>query len=127
MHLLESGEMYIETIHVLSKKGGVVRSVDVSEHMGVSKPSVSRAIGLLKEGGYVLMARDGALTLTDVGIEVANKIYERHRVITALLTALGVDPEIAADDACRMEHHISDESFEALKRHAEQFVSVLRK
>ena len=127
MHLLESGEMYIETIHVLSKKGGVVRSVDVSEHMGVSKPSVSRAIGLLKEGGYVLMARDGALTLTEAGVEVANKIYERHRVITALLTALGVDPEIAADDACRIEHHISDESFEALKRHAEQFVSVLNR
>ena len=127
MHLLESGEMYIETIHVLSKKGGVVRSVDVSEHMGVSKPSVSRAIGLLKEGGYVLMARDGALTLTDAGIEVADKIYERHRVITALLTALGVDPVVAADDACRIEHHISDASFEALKHHAEQFVSVLRK
>ncbi len=127
MHLLESGEMYIETIHVLSKKSGVVRSVDVSEYMGVSKPSVSRAIGLLKEGGYVLMARDGALTLTDAGIEVANKIYERHRVITALLTALGVAPEIAADDACKLEHHISDESFEALKRHAEQFVSVLKR
>ena len=120
MHLLESGEMYIETIHVLSKKGGVVRSVDVSEHMGVSKPSVSRAIGLLKEGGYVLMARDGALTLTDAGIEVANKIYERHRVITALLTALGVDPEIAADDACRIEHHISDVTFEAIKRHVSE-------
>ena len=126
MHLLESGEMYIETIHVLSKKGGVVRSVDVSEHMGVSKPSVSRAIGLLKEGGYVLMARDGALTLTEAGVEVANKIYERHRVITALLSALGVVPEIAADDACRIEHHISDESFEAIKRHSEQFVSVLK-
>ena len=125
MHLLESGEMYIETIHVLSKKRSVVRSVDVSEHMGVTKPSVSRAIGLLREGGYVLMARDGALTLTEAGVEIANKIYERHRVITALLTALGVDPEIAADDACKMEHHISDESFEALKRHAEQFVSVL--
>ena len=127
MHLLESGEMYIETIHVLSKKRGVVRSVDVSEHMGVSKPSVSRAIGLLREGGYVTMARDGALTLTDAGIEVADKIYERHRVITALLCALGVDPEVAADDACRMEHHISDVSFEALKRHAEQMVSVLQR
>lgn len=126
MHLLESGEMYIETIHVLSRGGGVVRSIDVSEYMGVSKPSVSRAIGLLKEGGYVLMARDGALTLTEAGVEVANKIYERHRVITALLTALGVDPEIAADDACRIEHHISDESFEAIKRHSEQFVSVLK-
>ena len=126
MHLLESGEMYIETIHVLSKKGGVVRSVDVSEHMGVSKPSVSRAIGQLKEGGFVTLARDGALTLTEAGVEVANKIYELHRVITALLTALGVDPEIAADDACRIEHHISDESFEAIKRHSEQFVSVLK-
>ncbi len=127
MHLLESGEMYLETIHILSKKSGSVRSIDVSEYMGVSKPSVSRAIGLLREGGYVLMARDGALTLTDAGVEVANKIYERHRVITALLTALGVSPEIAADDACKMEHHISDESFEALKRHAEQFVSVLNR
>ena len=121
MHLLESGEMYIETIHVLSKKGGVVRSVDVSEHMGVSKPSVSRAIGLLKEGGYVLMARDGALTLTEAGVEVANKIYERHRVITALLTALGVDPEIAADDACRIEHVISPETFTAIKNHLEKY------
>ena len=126
MQLLESGEMYLETIHVLSRRG-VVRSVDVSEYMGFSKPSVSRAIGLLKQGGYVLMARDGALTLTESGLEVANKIYERHRVITALLTALGVDPEVAADDACKMEHHISDESFAALKQHAEQFVSVLNK
>ena len=126
MQLLESGEMYLETIHVLSRRG-VVRSVDVSEYMGFSKPSVSRAIGLLKQGGYVLMARDGALTLTESGLEVADKIYERHRVITALLTALGVDPEVAADDACKMEHHISDESFAALKQHAEQFVSVLNK
>ncbi len=126
MHLLESGQMYIETIHVLSKNGGAVRSIDVSEYMGVSKPSVSRAIGLLKEGGYVTMARDGTLTLTAAGVEVADKIYERHRVITALLCALGVDPAVAADDACRIEHHISDESFEALKRHSEQFVSVLK-
>ncbi len=124
MHLLESGQMYIETIHVLSKNGGAVRSIDVSEYMGVSKPSVSRAIGLLKEGGYVTMARDGTLTLTAAGVEVADKIYERHRVITALLCALGVDPAVAADDACRIEHHISDESFEALKRHSEQFVSL---
>ena len=123
MQLLESGEMYLENIHVLSRRG-VVRSVDVSEYMGFSKPSVSRAIGLLKQGGYVLMARDGALTLTESGLEVANKIYERHRVITALLTALGVDPEIAADDACKIEHHISDESFAALKQHAEQFVTA---
>lgn len=127
MHLLESGQMYIETIHVLSKKGGTVRSIDVSEYMGVSKPSVSRAIGLLREGGYVIMARDGALTLTEAGLAVADKIYERHRVISAFLCALGVSAEVAADDACKMEHHISDETFEALKRHAEQFVSLWEK
>ena len=120
MHLLESGEMYLETIHILSKKNATVRSVDVSEYMSVSKPSVSRAIGLLREGGYVEMARDGALTLTAEGLEIANKIYERHRVITALLTALGVPSEIAAEDACRIEHHISDTSFEALKTYAER-------
>ncbi len=120
MHLLESGEMYLETIHILSKKNATVRSVDVSEYMSVSKPSVSRAIGLLREGGYVEMARDGALTLTAEGLEIANKIYERHRVITALLTALGVPSEIAAEDACRIEHHISDTSFEALKTCAER-------
>ncbi|MBQ8578866.1 MAG: metal-dependent transcriptional regulator [Clostridia bacterium] len=125
MNLLESGEMYLETIHILSKKGAV-RSVDVSEYMGVSKPSVSRAIGLLKEGGYVIMEKDGSLTLTEAGLEVANKIYERHRVITALLTALGVSPEVAADDACKMEHHISDESFEALKRHAEKYITEMK-
>ena len=118
MQLLESGEMYLETIHVLSRRG-VVRSVDVSEYMGFSKPSVSRAIGLLKQGGYVLMARDGALTLTESGLEVANKIYERHRVITALLTALGVDPEIAADDACKIEHELSDETFSCIQNFME--------
>ena len=125
MNLLESGEMYLETIHILSKKGAV-RSVDVSEYMGVSQPSVSRAMGLLKEGGYVIMEKDGSLTLTEAGLEVANKIYERHRVITALLTALGVSPEVAADDACKMEHHISDESFEALKRHAEKYITEMK-
>ena len=126
MHLQESGEMYLETIYVLSKQLNAVRSVDVGEYMGYSKPSVSRAIGLLKEGGYVIMEKDGSLTLTEAGLEVANKIYERHRVITALLTALGVSPEVAADDACKMEHHISDESFEALKRHAEKYITEMK-
>ena len=117
MHLLESGEMYIETIHVLSKKSGVVRSVDVSEHMGVSKPSVSRAIGLLKSGGYVNMDKDGHLTLTDAGEEVARKIYERHELLTSMLVALGVSRETAIHDACKIEHVISDQSFEAIKQY----------
>lgn len=117
MHLMESGEMYLETILVLLKKQGYVRSLDVAEYMGFSKPSVSRAIGLLREGGYVEMLKDGSLSLTDAGREVAEKIYERHTLLTDFLTRLGVDPARAAEDACKMEHDISDESFAAIKRH----------
>ena len=117
MHLMESGEMYLETILVLSKKQGYVRSLDVAEYMGFSKPSVSRAIGLLREGGYVEMLKDGSLSLTDAGREVAEKIYERHTLLTDFLTRLGVDPARAAEDACKMEHDIRDESFAAIKRH----------
>lgn len=115
MHLLESGEMYLETILVLSKKKPAVRSIDVGEYMGYSKPSVSRAVGLLKDGGYVIADPDGHLTLTDAGREIAEKIYERHTVLTAFLVRLGVDPETAAEDACKMEHDISDVSFQAIK------------
>lgn len=115
MHLLESGEMYLETILVLSKKKPAVRSIDVGEYMGYSKPSVSRAVGLLKDGGYVITDPDGHLTLTDAGREIAEKIYERHTVLTAFLVRLGVDPETAAEDACKMEHDISDTSFQAIK------------
>ena len=118
MHLQESGEMYLETILVLSKSGRNVRSIDIVEHMGYSKPSVSRAVGLLKNGGYIIVDSDGFITLTDIGREVATKIYERHMHITAFLVKLGVDPETAADDACKIEHDISDESFEAIKRFA---------
>ena len=118
MRLQESGEMYLETILVLSKKSNAVRSVDVCEYMGFSKPSVSRAIGLLKNGGYVLMDKNGYLTLTDLGLEVANKIYERHTLLTDFLINIGVDKETAANDACKMEHVISDETFAAIKRHA---------
>ena len=117
MHLQESGEMYLETVHVLSKKGGIVRSIDVSEYMGYSKPSVSRAIGLLKSGGYLTVGADGALELTDVGREVAERIYERHTVITDFLSAIGVDRETAAEDACKIEHDISDATLEAIKNH----------
>ena len=115
MHLLESGEMYLETILVLSKKKPAVRSIDVGEYMGYSKPSVSRAVGLLKDGGYVIADPDGHLTLTDAGREIAEKIYERHTVLTAFLVRLGVDPETAAEDAYKMEHDISDTSFQAIK------------
>jgi len=120
MRLQESGEMYLESILVLSLQGKSVRSVDVSEYMGYSKPSVSRAIGLLKSGGYVTVDEDGFLHLTESGRESAEKTYERHRVLTALLEYIGVDAEIAAHDACKIEHNLSDETFEALKRFIEK-------
>ena len=116
MHLQESGEMYLETIYVLSKNG-VVRSLDVAEYMGFSKPSVSRAVGLLKQGGYLIMDRDGSLTLTEDGLGVAKKIYERHTLLSDFLVRLGVDEKTAVEDACKIEHDISDESFAAIKRH----------
>ncbi|MCI8414640.1 MAG: metal-dependent transcriptional regulator [Ruminiclostridium sp.] len=119
MTLQESGEMYLETILILSKGGKPVRSIDVSEYMGFSKPSVSRAIGLLKSGGYVLMdGRDGHLTLTQSGRTVAEKIYEKHTILSKFLMDLGVDETTATEDACKMEHVISDKSFAALKKHA---------
>ena len=121
MAIQESGEMYLETIHVLFKKNGQVRSIDISEHMGYSKPSVSRAMGLLKEGGYITIDKEGFITLTDSGLEVAEKIYERHTILSNLLVALGVSPETAAEDACKIEHAISDESFEAIKQHSIQY------
>ena len=117
MGIHESGEMYLETIHVLLEKNGSVRSIDISEHMGYSKPSVSRAVGLLKNGGYILVDKDGFITLTNSGEKVAMKIYERHTILSKMLIALGVDPETAAEDACRLEHAISDKSFEAIKKH----------
>lgn len=118
MRMQESGEMYLEAIHVLHQKNGQVRSVDVSEYLGYSKPSVSRAVGLLKAGDYLTVDGDGFLTLTAAGQEIAEKIYERHTVLTALLKRLGVDEDVAAADACKMEHAISDESFQAIKTYA---------
>ena len=119
MQIQESGEMYLETILLLSKKSGAVRAIDVGEHMGYSKPSVSRALGLLKTGGYVTVDADGHLHLTDAGRLVAENIYEKHTLLTEFLISLGVDRETATDDACRLEHAISDVSFEAIKRHAD--------
>ncbi len=109
--------MYLETILVLLREKGAVRSLDVAEHMGFSKPSVSRAVGILKRGAYILVDRDGYITLTDAGMEIASKIYERHTLLTAFLIRLGVNEKTAAEDACKLEHDISDESFEAIKRH----------
>ena len=117
MRLQESGEMYLETILRLTQKGGSVRSIDVCTDMGYSRPSVSRAVGLLKSGGYLLVEDDGSLILTDSGREIAEKIYERHTILTKYLTEIGVDPKIAAEDACRIEHVISDESFSAIKKY----------
>ena len=116
MQLQESGEMYLETILVLSRTQSAVRSVDVSEHMGFSKPSVSRAVSLLKQNGYIEVSAEGYLTLTEQGRDVAEKIYERHTVLSGFLIQLGVDPEVARQDACKMEHAISDESLDALKQ-----------
>lgn len=116
MHLQESGEMYLETILILSKANNAVRSVDVAEYIGYTKPSVSRAIGLLKTGGYVLMDAKGYLTLTEEGRKIAEKIYERHTLLSSMLMHLGVDEATASADACKMEHVISDASFEAIKK-----------
>lgn len=119
MNLQESGEMYLESVYVLTQKIGNVRSLDVAEYMGFSKPSVSRAVGLLKEGGYLVSDGNGYLVLTALGEERARKIYERHTILSEVLVAIGVDPKIAAEDACRIEHIISDETFDAIKRHVE--------
>ncbi|MBQ2675913.1 MAG: metal-dependent transcriptional regulator [Clostridia bacterium] len=120
MRLQESGEMYLETIYVLSKQGNSVRSLDVAEHMGYSKPSVSRAVKLLKDGEYITVSKDGYITLTESGSLVAEKIYARHTILTDLLIGLGVDPKVAASDACKLEHDISDQSFAAIKKYVEK-------
>lgn len=117
MNVHESGEMYLEAILVLSRKNGFVRSVDVGEYLGYSKPSVSRAMGLLRGGGLITVEPDGGLYLTAAGREIAEKIYERHTVLSQVLTSLGVPEEVAVEDACKIEHDISDVSFQAIKNH----------
>lgn len=115
--LLESGENYLETILILIQKGKGVRSIDIAEEMGFSKPSISRAVGILKKDGYIEVDSGGFISLTDSGYEIAEKIYERHRVLTRFLIKLGVNEITAAEDACKIEHDISDESFQKLKLH----------
>ena len=117
MAMQESGEMYLETILILSKNSSFVRSIDVGDYMGFSKPSVSRAIGILKADGYINVSGGGAITLTPSGYDTAVHIYDRHTTLTQALIHLGVDEKIAADDACRIEHYISDETFAAIKKH----------
>ena len=122
MHLQESGEMYLETIFVLSKNNPHVRSIDVCEHLGYSKPSVSRAMGLLKNGGFITVDASGFITLTEAGLEIAHKIYERHTLISKFLISIGVDENTASEDACKIEHVISDASFKAIKKYAEKYL-----
>ncbi len=113
--------MYLETILVLLEQHGNVRAIDISAHMGYSKPSVSRAMGLLRKGDYIAVDADGSITLTTSGRAIAEKIYERHRILTQVLTMLGVDEKTAAADACKIEHDISDDSFAAIKRHIQTY------
>ncbi len=117
MPLLESGEMYLETIFILSKTKKNFRSIDIVEHMGYSKPSVSRAVGLLKNGGYILVDNDGFISLTEDGLEIATKIYERHTLLTSFLASLGIDKDIASADACKIEHYLSEETLNAIKKY----------
>lgn len=117
MKLQESGENYLETILMIQQEKGTVRSIDVARQMEFSKPSISRAMSLLRENGYILMDKSGLITLTESGYEVASRIYERHRLLTQWLIALGVTPEVAAADACRLEHDVSEETFQRLKEH----------
>lgn len=122
----ESGEMYLESIYILCKEKGRVRSVDVAESMNYSKPSVSRAVGILKDGGFIELDADGYIILTPVGKKKAEGIFERHTVLTEMLVSLGVDRKIADEDACRMEHVISEETFNAMKRHIKEYGSKKR-
>lgn len=117
MRLQESGEMYLETIYVLSQQQNIVRAIDVGEHLGYSKPSVSRAVGLLKQGGYLTVEDTGHLHLTEEGRKIAEKIYARHTLLKTVLMRLGVDEQTAAEDACKMEHVISDATFDAILKH----------
>ena len=124
MSLHQSGEDYLEAIYVLREQNGVVHSIDVAQHLGYSKPSVSRAVSLLKGEGYLVMERDGRLELTEQGVEVARSIYERHRFLTHWLMELGVPQDLAEEDACKIEHNISEETFQCLKRHTEEMAAL---
>ena len=122
MSIRESGEMYLETILILSRSSSEVHSIDVADYMNVSKPSVSRAVGILKNAGYIVTGKDNSLVLTDMGLEAAERIYDRHITIAEMLRSLGVSEENAVNDACKMEHDISEETFLAFKKHLNEHV-----
>ena len=117
MKIQESAENYLETILMLKEEKGAVRSIDIARKMDFSKPSISRAMNLLRENGYITMDKEGLIDLTDAGMEIASRIYERHRLLSKWLVALGVSPETASEDACRIEHDVSDETFQKIKEH----------
>ena len=121
MSLQESGEMYLETIYVLSKESSTVLAIDIGNHLGYSKPSVSRALGLLKEKGYIEKSETGGMKLTKTGEKIAKTLYERHNVLSTLFMNLGVDKKTAVEDACRIEHYISDKTFKAIKAHMAKY------
>ena len=123
MSIHESGEMYLETVYILSQKSQSVRSIDVAEYMGFSRPSVSRAIGLLKKDGFIMIDDQGFLKLTEAGENTAKRMYERHTLLSRLLMNIGVDEKTATEDACRIEHYISEKTFEAIKEHVKKFGS----
>lgn len=119
--LKESGEMYLESIYVLSKSKAKIHSVDIAEHMNYSKPSVSRAIGLLKNEGYITIGEDMAIELTEKGKKTAKQIFQRHTILTKMFISLGVDEKTATEDACKVEHVISQKTFDVIKKHFKQF------
>ncbi len=120
MRLQESGEMYLETILILSQQKSGVRAVDVGEYMGFSKPSVSRGVHILMDAGYLYVDDNGFLKLTDSGQQIAEKIYARHNILSAFFKQIGVSDDVAVDDACKVEHYISDETYEAIRRFVEK-------
>lgn len=121
MRIMKSAEDYLETMLVLKEKHGYIRSVDIAAALEVTKPSVSYAVKRLRENGYILMDNNGRITLTETGLPIAERIYERHKLLTRFLTALGVSEETAREDACKIEHDLSDETFNAMKKHAEAY------
>lgn len=120
MRILESSEDYLEAMLMMKERRGYIRSIDIAAELGVTKPSVSYATKRLRENGYITMDKEGLITLTESGMAIASRVYERHKTLTAFFTSLGVNPETAMEDACKVEHDLSEETYEAMKRHARQ-------
>lgn len=126
MKIQKSSEDYLETMLMMEEKHGYIRSVDVAEHLSVTKPSVSYAAKKLRENGYIVMDKDGLITLTDMGMEIASRMYERHKLLSQFLIKLGVNEDIAREDACKIEHDLSQESFNAIKEHVSRAEKALK-